>query len=381
MSTTVLDTAVIGAGAAGLTVGKLLADRRVRFELFDDHARIGDTWRERYRSLRLFTPRPLTSLPGLRIDVGRFEYPTAARMADYLERYASHFHLPVRTSSRVERLTRRTDGRFHLALRGGDEVLAEHVIVTAGAHRIPVTPSFAADLDPSIRQLHSLEYLGPEQFADGPVLVVGAANSGTDIALEAARAGHRVTLAGRHPGHVPVDIDRPIGNLMSGIFVRRLLKLTIDTERGRAAKADGRGHGVMLVRNTPAALDRAGVGRVGRVTGVAAGHPHADDRTPIEATTIVWCTGSRPDLDWIGIDGVFGPDGYPAEFRGVATGCPGLAFVGLPFQYSVLSPTLMGMGRDAEYVVESLFAARDRSTATAPALLPAETPSAARVAQ
>lgn len=366
MSTTVLDTAVIGAGAAGLTVGRLLADRGVRFELFDDHARVGDTWRERYRSLRLFTPRPLTSLPGLPLDIGRFDYPTAAQLADYLERYATHFHLPVRTSTRVERLTRRDDGRFHLALRGGDEVLADHVIVTAGAHRIPVTPPFADDLDPSIRQLHSIAYRGPEQFADGPVLVVGAANSGTDIALEAARAGHRVTLAGRHPGHVPVDIDRPLGNLMSGVFVRRLLRLTIETERGRAAKAEGRGHGVMLVRNKPAVLDRAGVVRVGRVTGVVAGHPVTDDGAPIEAATVVWCTGSRPDLDWIDIDGVFAADGSPTEVRGMATGCPGLAFVGLPFQYSLFSPTLVGMGRDAEYVVEAVFGAAGRTTASTP---------------
>ena len=160
MSTAFLDTAVIGAGAAGLTVGRHLSELDRTFELFDEHARVGDSWRERYRSLRLFTPRRFASLPGLRLDVGMFGYPTGQQMGDYLERYAQHFGLPVRTSSRVVALTRTADGPFRLELGNGDEVFAEHVIVTAGAHRVPVVPGFASGLDPSIRQLHSLRLPG-----------------------------------------------------------------------------------------------------------------------------------------------------------------------------------------------------------------------------
>jgi putative flavoprotein involved in K+ transport len=359
MSTTTLDTAVVGAGAAGLIAGKLLADRGIRFELFDDQARIGDSWRERYRSLRLFSPRPFLSLPGLRPNIGRFAYPTGVEMGDYLEHYAEHFRLPVRMSTRVESLTRLGDGRFRLDLGDGDEVLAERVIVTTGAHRIPIVPEFARELDPSIRRLHSIDYQGPEQFADGPVLVVGAANSGTDIALEAARNGHAVTLAGRHPGHVPVNIDTPIGSLMTGIFIRHLLNtITIDSAKGRAMRAEALHHGVMLIRNKVAHLERAGIRLVARVDRVEAGRPVTADGPAIDAATVVWCTGSRPDLRWIDIDGVTDAAGYPVEQRGIASGCPGLAFVGMPFQYSSLSATLMGMGRDAEYVVEVLSGAR-----------------------
>ncbi|PWC05250.1 flavin-containing monooxygenase [Agromyces badenianii] len=364
MSTSVIDTAVIGAGAAGLTVGKRLAERGASLELFDEHARVGDPWRERYRSLRLFTPRPFISLPGLRLDEGRFAYPTGAQMGDYLERYARHFELPVRTSSRVIAMTRASDGRFRLELASGDEVRAERVVVTTGAHRIPVVPAFARELDPAIRQLHSLDYLGPEQLADGPVLVVGAANSGTDVALEAARNGHAVTLAGRHPGHVPVDIDTPLGNLMAGFFVSRLRRRTIDSPKGRAMRAAVLAHGVMLVRNKPAALDRVGIVQLGRVTGVEGGRPVTADGTGVDAATVVWCTGSRPDLGWIDIDGVVGDDGRPLEVRGIATGCPGLAFVGMPFQYSVASSTLMGMDRDARFVVEALSRAARPAPAT-----------------
>ena len=106
--------------------------------------------------------------------------------------------------------------------------------------------------------------------------------------------------------------------------------------------------------------------RVGRVAGVEAGHPVTADGAVIEAATVVWCTGSRPDLRWIDIAGVVGDDGLPIEQRGLASGCPGLAFVGMPFQYSVASSTLVGMDRDAAFVVESLGAPRTEPVVDAP---------------
>src|SRR6478609_25651 len=194
MTETVLDTAVIGAGAAGLHVGRLLVDRGVRVELFDEHAHVGDSWRERYRSLRIFSPGRVSSLPGLPLDVGFFGYPSAQQMGDYLLRYASRFGIPVRSGATVVSLTREDAGGFRLELANGDTVLAQRVIVAAGAHRVQKRPAFAADLDSGITQVGSIDYRGPEQLAAGTVLVVGAGNSGTDIALEAARNGHQVTI-------------------------------------------------------------------------------------------------------------------------------------------------------------------------------------------
>jgi putative flavoprotein involved in K+ transport len=364
---TSIDTVVIGGGAAGLTVGRLLAERRVPFVILDDKVRIGQSWRERYRSLRLFTPRSLAELPGLRMDIGFFSFPTGTQFADYLERYVRVFALPIRLSTRVTSVTRPPEGGFLITVSGGEDLRAERVIVAAGAHRVPRTPGFAAQLDPGIRQLHALAYEGPEQLAAGPVLVVGAGNSGTDIALEAAAAGHEVTLAGRHPGQVPGDIDTPIGNLVGRIFIRRLLRTTIETERGRAMRERARGHGVNLVRNTLRDLDRAGITRVGRITGVdRARLPEAEGRGPLDVATVVWATGSAPDLTWLAMDGVLDERGLPDEYRGMARSVPGLAFVGLPFQYSVASSTLMGMGVDARHVVERILA-----PAPSPVVVPA----------
>lgn len=356
MTTTTIDTVVIGAGAAGLHTARLLAARGVEFEIIEAAARVGDSWRERYRSLRLFTPRRWAELPGMRLGIGFFEFPTGPGFADYLERCAATIGARVRLSTRVDRLSLTDGGRFRLALSTGDEVIAAHVIVAAGAHHRRILPPFAADLAPEIRSLHSLDYHGPEDLAPGAVLVVGAANSGTDIALEAAASGHPTTIAGRHPGQVPVSIDTPIGNLMSSIFVRRLRGLTMDTERGRRFAAMQRGHGVNLVRNHLADLAKAGVRRVGRVAGVDGdGRPVLEDGERMDAATVVWCTGSTPEFGWIDIPAAFDTDGWVAHERGLATHVPGLAFVGLPFQYSVASPTLMGMGRDAAYVIARLL--------------------------
>lgn len=356
MDTTTIDTVVIGAGAAGLHTAHLLAARGVDFEIVDAAARVGDAWRERYRSLRLFTPRRWAELPGMRLDIGYFDFPTGPGFADYLERYAAQLGPRVRLATRVDRLALTDDGRFPLSLSTGDELVAARVVVATGAHHRRILPPFAADLDPAIRSLHSLDFHGPEDFAPGPVLVVGAANSGTDIALEAAASGHPTTIAGRHPGQVPARIDTPIGNLMSSIFIRRLRGLTIDTERGRRFAAAQRGHGVNLVRNHLSDLDKAGVRRVGRVAGVDGdGRPVLEDGERLDAATVVWCTGSTPELGWVDIPAAFDAQGSVAHERGLVTAVPGLAFVGLPFQYSVASPTLMGMGRDAAHVVARLL--------------------------
>lgn len=356
MSTTEFDLVIVGAGAAGLHTARLAAARGAEFTVLDAHARVGDPWRERYRSLRLFTPRRWARLPGMRLDIGFFDYPTAAQYADYLERYAVSSGMPVRTSTRVDRLTADASGRFRLDVATGEVLFADRVVVATGAHHRPIVPRFAADVDQGIRQIHSTAYRGPEDLQRGPVLVVGAGNSGTDVALDAVASGHRTIIAGRNPGEVPAPIDSPIGNLMSSIFIRRLRRTTIDTEKGRRFQAEHRGHGVNLVRNHMADLEKAGVRHVGRVTGVVDGLPVLSDGETLDVATIVWCTGSLPSHDWVDIPAAFEPNGWPAHERGLATAVPGLAFMGLPFQYSVASPTLMGMERDARHVVERLFA-------------------------
>lgn len=359
------EVAVVGAGPAGLLVARRLQQEGADVIVLDAHARVGDSWRERYGSLRLFSPRWASSPPDFPLPIGMRECPSAERMADHLEAYAERFALPVRLGTRVQRLSRE-EGRFVLDVQGLDgpgRLSADRVVVAAGAHRRPVRPPFASRLSQSVRQLHSLEYHDPEDLAPGPVLVVGAGNSGTDIALEAAAAGHPTVLAGRHPGQTPVRIDTVPGFVVGAAILGVLRHLTVATPFGRAAKRRQAGHGLPLIRNKVADLEAAGIRRTGRIVGVEDGLPVDADGGRVEASTIVWCTGSRGDLSFLDVDGALDDDAEPRHTRGIADAVPGLAFVGLDFQFSAASSTIQGMDRDARYVVRRLLATRTAAPA------------------
>ena len=342
-------TIVIGAGAAGLAMGYRLKAAGEDFLILDADERVGDTWRGRYDSLRLFSLPKFASLPGWRIPVDTF--PDRIQMADYLEAYAQRFELPVRTGTRVLAVEAAGTG-FRVRTNAG-VLTAANVVVASGAHRRPKLPELSAQLAPGIRQLHSTEYRNPAQLAPGGVLVVGAANSGTDVALDAAAAGHPTWLAGRHPGQIPIDIDTPRGQRITPVvmFAFRHV-LTLRTPMGRKVRAKSLGHGVNLVRNKLADLDAAGITRVGRVEQVRDGRPVTTDGVSPDVATVVWCTGSDPDHAFLPADAV-DADGTARHRRGVSP-VPGLYFLGLDFQFALASGTIQGFDRDARYLLRVL---------------------------
>ncbi|GAB3855319.1 NAD(P)/FAD-dependent oxidoreductase [Nocardioides maradonensis] len=346
---TSIDTVVIGAGQAGLAMGYRLRRTGRSFVILDGDERIGDCWRRRYDSLRLFSLPRYASLPGWRIPVRG--YATRDQFADYLEAYARRFELPVRCGERVSSVDQEGD-RFRVTSTTGT-FLAANVVVATGAHRRATVPALADDLDPAIRQLTSTDYRNPGQLAPGPVLVVGAGNSGTDVALDAAAAGHEVLLAGRHPGQVPFDIDRRSGRAVVPVvmFVFRHV-LTLRTPMGRRLSVESEGHGVGLVRNKVADLDAAGVRRIGRIERVVDGRPAGEDGTGLDVGTVVWCTGTVADHRFLELPG-FDDRGRPLHERGLSP-IPGLAFLGLPFQYALASQQIQGVDRDARYLVKRL---------------------------
>ena len=347
--TTLIDTMVIGGGQAGLTMGYHLQRAGRDFVILDADQNVGDSWRQRYDSLRLFSLPAYASLPGWRIPVP--DFPTRDQMADYLEAYAARFQLPVRTGQRVSSVVA-DDGGFRVSTPAG-EYVARNVVVATGSHRRPAVPALAEVIDPRVRQLTSLQYRNPAQLAPGPVLVVGAANSGTDIALDAAAAGHDTYLAGRHPGQVPIDIDSARGRRVVPLvmFAFRHV-LTLRTPMGRKAYAQHLGHGVGLVRNKLADLEAAGVVRVGRIEQVRDGQPLPTERALPPVSTVVWCTGSLPDHRFLELPG-FGDDGRPLHRRGVSV-VPGLYFLGLEFQFALASGQIQGLDRDARYLLRRL---------------------------
>ena len=227
-------------------------------------------------------------------------------------------------------------------------------MVATGAYDRPRIPDFAGDLDPAITQLHSSEFRTVTQLRDGPVLVVGASNSGAEIALMAAR-DHRTVLAGREVGKMPFRPEDRLARLFDTFFwffVNHIA--TMDTPIGRKVQSDIRDHGLPLDRVRPSDLAEAGVTRVhARTVSVQDGMPLLDDGQAIEVANVVWATGFRPDHTWIHFP-VTGSDGWPIQTRGVATTVPGLFFIGLPFMYAGASALLGGVGRDAAYLVDRM---------------------------
>jgi putative flavoprotein involved in K+ transport len=352
-----VDTVIVGGGQAGLATGYFLKQRGRPAVILDAYERVGDAWRRRWDSLRLFTVARYAGLPGLRFPAAAWSFPTKDDMADYLETYASHFDLDVRTGIRVDRLTKQGD-RFVIDT-GDRRIEADNVVVATGAHRIARVPGFASELDPSIVQLHSSEYRRPSQLQPGGVLLVGAGNSGADIALEVVRE-HGTWLSGRDTGHIPVRIERSGKYIF--IIVRFLFHhvLTIRTPMGRKAHEKFLHQGDMLIRVKPKDLLAAGVERVARVAGVREGKPMLEDGRVLDVANVIWCTGFRSDHAWIDLP-VIGDDGEPMHERGVVTAEPGLYFIGLPFQYSASSDVLPGIGRDHAYIAKQI-ASRDRAT-------------------
>src|SRR6188472_224727 len=358
-----IDTVVIGAGQAGLSAGYHLARQGLSFVILDADARIGDHWRDRWDSLRLYSPARYDSLPGMRFPAPSSHWPTAREMADYLEAYARRFDLPVRSKARVDRVEPIDDG-FVVSTAGGRRVAARQVVVATGPFRRPNVPSFAAELDPSIRQLHSHDYHDPSQLRAGPVLVVGLSHSGADIAFEAANAGHRTILSGKAHGQMPIKVTDTKRAMLGWPIVEFVFGhvLTMRTPMGRRMRPEIRKSGGPLLRIRLGDLDRAGVERHdARTVGVRDGRPVLADGTVLDVANVIWATGYRPDYSFIAAP-VVGDDGWPIEERGVSPTVPGLYFLGVPFQYAFSSMLVAGAGRDAAHVVDRIAERARRET-------------------
>jgi putative flavoprotein involved in K+ transport len=345
------ETVIIGGGQAGLSVGYHLAKRGRPFVILDANDRIGDSWRKRWDSLRVFTPARADGLAGWPFPGPPWSFPTKDEMGDYLEAYAKNFDLPVRTGVRVDGVSR-DDNRYVVAC-GDQRIETDHVVVASGACQDPRIPPFASQLDPSIVQLHSSEYLGPSQLREGGVLLVGVGNSGAEISFELSRT-HPTWLAGKEHGHIPVRH----GSIRFR-FLFRVVRfvgyhvLTTSTPIGRKVRPKFVAGGPPLIRVRPKDIAAAGIERVGRVVGVRDGLPLlVGDRT-LDVANVIWCTGFRPDFSWIHLP-VFDEAGDPKHVRGVVSSEPGLYFVGLIFLYAAVSDVLPGVGRDAEHIAKHI---------------------------
>jgi putative flavoprotein involved in K+ transport len=358
------DTIVIGGGQAGLAVGYHLSQIGRPFVILDAHQRTGDAWRAHWESMRLFTPARRDGLPGMPFPARKHSFPTRDEMADYLEDYAAHYELPVRHGVRVDALSRSDDGRFLIAA-GDRRYQADHVVVATGPFQRPHVPEFANQLDPRVTQMHSSAYRSPDTLPHGDVVVVGAGNSGADIAIELAADRH-VFLSGELGPEIPFNIEGPVGRVIFPILWQVWSHvLTFGSPIGRKALSKIEAGREPRIRVKRKQLAAAGIEFVSRTAGVRDGLPELDDGRVLAVAAVIWATGYRASHEWLDLPVLDADSELETDHYGMATAQPGLHRVGRRFLYAFNSHTIGGVGRDAERIAKRIASGGDRVTRSA----------------
>ncbi|WP_433606810.1 MSMEG_0569 family flavin-dependent oxidoreductase [Dactylosporangium sp. CA-139114] len=400
---------VVGGGQAGLSMSWHLRALGIGHAVLE-RASVGHEWRERrWDSFCLVTPNWQCRLPGYAYSGDDPDgFMAGPEVVAFLERYAASFDPPLREGVDVTRLRRNPAGVFELHTSAG-AMTADQVVVATGPYHRPAVPRVAERLPGHIVQLHSSQYRNPDQLPAGEVLVVGTGQSGCQIAEDLHLAGRIVHLAvggapraaRRYRGRDTLAWLEEMGHYDRGVH-----------EFGDADEVRLRANHYMTGRDGGRDIDlrrfaTEGMRLYGRLRMIASGRAtfaddlaanldHADAvaegikdavdayiarhgiEAPVERrytpvwrpeggqgelgldriAAVVWSTGFHRDHRWIEVP-VFDGRGYPTHDRGV-TSCPGLYFLGLPWQHTWGSGRFAGVARDAAHLAGHITAARRR---------------------
>ena len=353
---TPLDVVIIGGSQAGLAVGDHFARRGLRFAILDAGSEIGNVWRSRWDSLKLFTPAQYSALPGMAFPSPKDSYPSKDDVVAYLRSYASAHELPVRVNAKVTSLTRSSVG--YVVATADDSVSATQVVVATGPFQAPFIPPIARGLDATVFQIHSAEYRNPAQLPKGErALVVGGGNSGFQIAEELAAARTVDLAVGKGMPSLPQRLlGKDIFWWLSGIG---FMKVSTDSRLGRKLSTRD-----VLIGSSPKKIRRSGVTLRPRLTDTRGRRAVFEDGSEQEVDLVVWATGYRPDFSWIDVPGVLNERGGVIHRRGV-TKAPGLFFVGLTWQHTRGSALIGFVHDDAAFIADHIDSRSESGTRTA----------------
>jgi putative flavoprotein involved in K+ transport len=355
-----LEVAVIGGSQAGLAMGYYLAQQGRRFVIFERGDSVAPAWRQRWDSLKLFTPRGYSALPGLPFPGDPDDYPTRDEVIVYLEQYAETFEFPIELNSEVRRLSREDD-RFALDI-DGRKVAADQVVVATGPFQTPYIPKLAANLDSEVWQAHSTGYRRPTDLPEGTVLVVGGGNTGFQIAKELS-ATHKVLLSvGSKQKPLP---QRLAGrDLFWWLTKTGLIHKTVESRLGQRLK----NRDTLIGSSTRELKRRYAVELKPRASAASGRTVTFADGSEVEVDAVIWATGYRPDYSWVDLP-ILDSNGRLRHGRGV-TDVPGLFFLGLTWQWTRGSALIGWVKDDAAFLAERIEASNEAKTRGVPERAP-----------
>ncbi len=343
----VYDILIIGAGQAGLTMGYFLKKTKFSFLIVDKANEIGESWKTRYDSLTLFTPRSYSSLPGLTLAGEENLYPSKDEISAYLSSYGNTFSLPIQLNTVVTNLEKQND-TFIVKTNQG-EYLSKNVIVATGPFQEPFIPEFSHLLSDKVVQLHSSKYINPTQLIEGNTVIVGGGNSGAQIATEISYERMVYLSVGQPLKYLPQDIGSK--SIFWWFDKLGILRANVNSKVGQ------------FIKNKPDPIfgfqlrKQFKIGRVNlkpRVTSADKSQLFFEDGKGLEVSNVIWSTGFKSEYSWINLPTVLDEKGFPIHQRGV-TSTKGFYFLGLPWQYRRGSALLQGVGLDAEYLSKVLL--------------------------
>jgi len=341
-----IDVVIIGAGQAGLAAAYYLQQAGVNYVVLGKEMRIGDSWRKRYHSLILFTPKWYSQLPGLPLEGNQSSYPSKDEIANYIERYAQQFQINVKLDTEVQSLTK-DNNSFNLYTNRGIYT-ASNVIVATGPFHKPYLPSFTSRLDNGIHQLHTSQYLSPSDLKPGNVLIVGGGNSGAQIAVELSKDRDVTLSINRRLSFFPLQFYRK--SIFWWLDKLGVLHASVDSTVGQWFRKKG---DPVFGNELKKAIKRGAVQLKPKAEDVLDNKIVFADHSMLEVKNIVWATGYRANYSWISIPQAIDEDGKLRHIRGVSS-VEGLYALGLPWQSHRGSALIGGVGKDAKYITSMI---------------------------
>lgn len=342
----IYDIIIIGAGQSGIVMSQQLKQKGIENHIMiDTQKRIGESWRSRYNSLVLFTPRSYSSLPGLKMKGDPHSFPTKDDMADYLEDYVSYFNLPHQLDTVVRKVEK--ENNYFQILTASEYIQARKVIMATGSFQSPYIPSIQHD-KVTLPQLHSSSYIEPDALHDGTVLIVGGGNSGAQIATELSKEREIILAISHSPKFLPLQVFNK--SIFYWLEKLQLLYAGTNTIRGRVFQ---RQNDPIFGKELKRAIENQRVQLKPRLTEIVGKQASFFDGSTMKIDQIIWATGFIPSYELIHIDGAIDKHGNPLHDRGISP-VDGLYYIGLPWQHSRSSGLVCGVGRDAMYIKDNL---------------------------